>query len=231
MEQSSAIKIIKETESNFKEQDQKQIWKSMVSYSLANEKSYEVLKKHGVEIKKPSQVIVLLIEPEELDRELKLAEEMGFVDAYKQNPRHLTQPVEMVIKRMAKADAVGVTYKNEKGVYASFIFSERAFNYIINKNEDVKKVVDETPRNDQALDENVDLAEVKEDAMRVLETFALTDKKDEIMANIDMVASKDLGKKEILFEALKSLGDEKILLATIDEILAQSDGMKRGMTA
>ena len=80
---------------------------------------------------------------------------MGFIAAYQQNPRHLTQPIEMVIKRMAKADAVGVTYKNEKGVYASFVFSNRAFDYIMSKTEGAEK---EFPSNKIESNSDIDLS-------------------------------------------------------------------------
>ena len=114
MEQ-KVIDLTKRLEKNYKDQDKEQTYKFSASLVLANPESLDVLEKHNVTIKKPSQTIVLTIEPQELERQLKLAEEMGFIAAYQQNPRHLTQPIEMVIKRMAKSDAVGVTYKNEKG--------------------------------------------------------------------------------------------------------------------
>lgn len=217
-----AIELVKETLPNFKEQDKNQVWKYAVSYELSNDDSYDVLKKHNVVLTKPTQTIVLSIAAQELERQLKLAEEMGFIAAYQQNPRHLTQPVEMVIKRMAKADAVGVTYKNEKGIYASFLFSQRAFDYIVNQNENVKSVVDETPSN------TYELAEVKEDALHVLETFGMNDRAEEIYARIDEIADKNLGEKEMLVEAFKIIdGDRKMLYDTIDKILEQKETRER----
>ena len=217
-----AIELVKETLPNFKEQDKNQVWKYAVSYELSNDDSYDVLKKHNVVLTKPTQTIVLSIAAQELERQLKLAEEMGFIAAYQQNPRHLTQSVEMVIKRMAKADAVGVTYKNEKGIYASFLFSQRAFDYIIGQNENVKSVVDETPSN------TYELAEIKEDALHVLETFGMNDRAEEIYARIDEIADKNLGEKEMLVEAFKIIdGDRKMLYDTIDKILEQKETRER----
>lgn len=217
-----AIELVKETLPNFKEQDKNQVWKYAVSYELSNDDSYDVLKKHNVVLTKPTQTIVLSIAAQELERQLKLAEEIGFIAAYQQNPRHLTQPVEMVIKRMAKADAVGVTYKNEKGIYVSFLFSQRAFDYIIGQNENVKSVVDETPSN------TYELAEVKEDALHVLETFGMNDRAEEIYARIDEIADKNLGEKEMLVEAFKIIdGDRKMLYDTIDKILEQKETRER----
>ena len=168
-----AIDLINKTKENFKEQDSEQIEKYIASYSMANPKSLEVLENHNIKIKKPSQAIVLTIDPTELERELKLAEEMGFIAAYQQNPRHITQPIEMVIKRMSKADAVGVTYKNEKGIYASFIFSNRAFNYIMSQNN-ISMEDTVSPE----LETNLSL--IKEDALHVLEAFDMSDKASEI---------------------------------------------------
>lgn len=218
-----AIELINETKANFKEQDAAQINKYCVSYDLADPESLKVLESHGITIKKPSQAIVLTEEPVNLDRKIKLAEEMGFVDAYKQNPRHLSQPIEKVIKRMSMADANNISYKNEKGTYASFLFSNRAFNYIAGKS---------TLTEGDSPEQDLDLAEVKEDALRILETFAMEDKKDEIYARIDAIADKDLSEKEMLVEALKTLGGaESVLTETIDTILLQKEEMKRGRVA
>ena len=226
MEQ-NVIALQKELEVNYKEQDKNQSYKFVASLSLANPESLDVLKKHNVVIKKPCQTIVLLIDPVELERELKLAEEMGFIAAYQQNPRHLTQPVEMVIKRMAKSDAVGVTYKDESGKYSSFIFSERAFNYMMSQVENIKQ----TPSG-EVVENRLDEAEIKEDALRILEVFGLTDKQEEIYARIDSIMNKGLSEKEMLIEAFKILnGDEKLLISKIDEVLAQKEEMKRGRVA
>ncbi len=231
MEQ-KVIDLKNRLEKNYKEQDKNQIYTFAASLITANPESLDVLESHGVELKKPSQTIVLAIEPQELERELKLAEEMGFIAAYQQNPRHLTQPIEMVIKRMAKADAVGVTYKNEKGTYASFIFSQRAFDYIMSKTEGVEKEIpSNTPiETDNNMDE--DLSEVKENAMRLLEAFAMIDEKDKVFARLDEIGDKGLSQKEMLMEAFKIFGgDEKVLATTIDEVLMASNEEKRGRAA
>ena len=194
MEQSGInIEVLKATVPNFKDQDKAQIEKYAASYTVANNENEKILKSHGIEIKKPSQAIILAYTPEEKDfnRELKLAEEMGFIDAYKQNPRHLSQPIEEVIKRMAKAEANGINYKNEKGIYASFIFSERAFNYVLSQSEGIKK---ESPSNapinsDTPIDSET-MAEVKENALRVLEAFAMDDEKDRVFARLDAIWDK-----------------------------------------
>ena len=225
MEQKT-IDLKNRLEKNYKEQDKEQISKFAASLALANPESLDILERHNVEIKRPSQTIALTIEPQELERELRLAEEMGFIAAYQQNPRHLTQPIEMVIKRMAKADAIGVTYKIEKGVYASFIFSNRAFEYIISQTEGVEK---NTPSNKIELNNDIDMADVKDNALHLLETFAMGDRKDEIFARLDAIKNKKMSPKEMLMEAFKVIGgDENLLASTIDEILLQSEEIKRG---
>ncbi len=210
---------------NYKEKDVDNIYKFAVSYSESNMDSLNVLSNHGVNLSKPSQTIVLTIEPKELERQLKLAEEMGFIGAYKQNPRFITQPVEMVIKRMAKCDSIGVTYKNEDDVYASFIFSQRAFDYVVKENDVEKKeeVVDNT---------EINIDEVKENALRLLESFAMTEEKDSIYAKLDAIKDTGLSEKEMLVEAFKDFGgNEEFLINQIDEVLASTDNMKRGRAA
>ena len=210
---------------NYKEKDVDNIYKFAVSYSESNMDSLNVLSNHGVNLSKPSQTIVLTIEPKELERQLKLAEEMGFIGAYKQNPRFITQPVEMVIKRMAKCDSIGVTYKNEDDVYASFIFSQRAFDYVVKENDVEKKeeVVDNT---------EINIDEVKENALRLLESFAMTEEKDSIYAKLDAIKDTGLSEKEMLVEAFKGFGgNEEFLINQIDEVLASTNNMKRGRAA
>lgn len=210
---------------NYKEKDVDNIYKFAVSYSESNMDSLNVLSNHGVNLSKPSQTIVLTIEPKELERQLKLAEEMGFIGAYKQNPRFITQPVEMVIKRMAKCDSIGVTYKNEDDVYASFIFSQRAFDYVVKENDVEKKeeVVDNT---------EINIDEVKENALRLLESFAMTEEKDSIYAKLDAIKDTGLSEKEMLVEAFKDFGgNEELLINQIDEVLASTNNMKRGRAA
>lgn len=210
---------------NYKEKDVGNIYKFAVSYAESNQESLDVLSNHGVNLSKPSQTIVLTIEPKELERQLKLAEEMGFIGAYQQNPRFITQPVEMVIKRMAKCDSIGVTYKNEEGIYASFIFSQRAFDYIVNENDVEKK--------DELVDTNeINMDEVKENALRLLESFAMTDEKDNIFAKLDSIKDTGLSEKEMLVEVFKGFGgNEEFLINQIDEVLASANEMKRGRAA
>lgn len=229
METGINMSILNETTPKFKEQDKEQVWKYTVSYQTANADSLSVLQSHGVEIKKPSQVIVLAYPADELDRKLKLAEEMGFVNAYKQNPRHLSQPVESVIKRMSKAEAEGIPLTNEKGTYSTILFSERAFDYVTKQNS--KNDSPSIPPINSQVDSQL-MAETKENALRVLEAFAMTDEKDQVYARLDAIGDKGLSQKEMLVEAFKVFGgDEKLLVSTIDDVLAASEEMKRGMAA
>ena len=86
----------------------------------------------------------------------------------------------------------------------------------------MKSVVDETPSN------TYELAEVKEDALHVLETFGMNDRAEEIYARIDEIADKNLGEKEMLVEAFKIIdGDRKMLYDTIDKILEQKETRER----
>lgn len=238
MKQQSGInvEVLNATLPNFKEQDKGQAEKFGVSYSIADEDNLKTLEKYGVKIKKPSQVIVLAYTKDErdFDRDLKLAEEMGFIDAYRQNPRHLSQPVEEVIKRMSKAEALGMEYKDEKGRYAQFLFGERISTYAFNKreNELAKESPSDAPINSDSQVDSAEMAEIKDDALRVLEAFAMTDEKDQIFARLDAIGDKGLSEKEMLVEAFKIFGgDEKLLISTIDDVLAASEEVKRGRAA
>lgn len=213
-------------ENNYKDRDKEQLYKFSVSYENGFSESADILDKHGIELRKPSQTIVLCIEPKELDRLLKLAEEMGFIDAYKQNPRNITQPVELVIKRMAKFDSIGVSYKNEEGLYASFIFSQRAFDHIISQVEGTVK------KNENQTVENVDLEEVKDCALRLLEEFDMVSETENVYKRLNEISDKGLGVKEMLIEAFKVYGGNKeFLISKIDEVLANSSELKRRKSA
>ena len=84
----------------------------------------------------------------------------------------------------------------------------------------------------EVVENRLDEAEIKEDALRILEVFGLTDKQEEIYARIDSIMNKGLSEKEMLIEAFKILnGDEKLLISKIDEVLAQKEEMKRGRVA
>ena len=210
-------------DTHFKDRDKEQTYKSFASYTIANTESLDILESHDIYLKKPSQVIVLSIEPKDLERQVKLAEEMGFVAAYKQNPRFLTQPIEMVIKRMAKADAIGVTYKNEEGIYASFIFSQRAFEHIISQ-VDVKK-------NELNEDVNV-VSNLSEHVMHLIEEFSLQSEKDNIFARLNDVSKSDLSEKEILMEIFKNyVNNDELLADKIDIILELNSDLERGRIA
>ena len=77
-----------------------------------------------------------------------------------------------------------------------------------------------------------DLSEVKENAMRLLEAFAMIDEKDKVFARLDEIGDKGLSQKEMLMEAFKIFGgDEKVLATTIDEVLMASNEEKRGRAA
>ena len=222
MEQ-KVIDLKNRLETHFKDRDKEQTYKSFASYTIANPESLDVLESHDIYLKKPSQTIVLSIEPKDLERQIKLAEEMGFVAAYKQNPRFLTQPVEMVIKRMAKADAVGVTYKNEDGVYASFIFSQRAFDHIISQINIKKNELNEEINVVSNLDEHV---------MRLIEEFSLQNEKDNIFARLNDVSKSDLSEKEVLMEIFKKyVNNDELLASKIDIILELNKDLERGRIA
>lgn len=122
------IKLWEKVSSDFKARDKEQGYKFLTSYALANEGSLDILERYKIKLTKSSQGIVLTLDPKTLLQALDLSERMKFIDAYREDPKRLTQLVTNVIKRMAKCDALGIPYKDENGRFSNFLFSERGFN-------------------------------------------------------------------------------------------------------
>ena len=179
--------------------------KFLISLELANDGNKELLKEYGINLK-PSDWIVLSIEPEILKKAVLRAKDLGFLEAYIQTPSFLKQDVDKVIKRIGELEHLGIPYKSEKGKYQSFLFSERGYNYVL-QNSSVTR--DITP--------SVMDAELKDLADRVMETFAMEDKKNEVYENLAKTEKQGLGIKESLVEAFKAYSDNlEYLVSSID---------------
>ena len=197
--------------------------KFIVSLGLAYPENIEFLKNPEYAIKlSASDWIVLAIEPEILKKTVLRAKDLGFLEAYQQNPSFLKQDVDKVIKRMGELEHLGIPYKSEKGKYQSFLFSERGFTYVINEVE--KKSNDLTPRiNDH---------ELKELADRVIETFAMENKKQEIYKSLEIAEKEGLGLKETLMKVFGTYSDNlDYLSSNIDEIIANNNELAKGRVA
>ncbi len=197
--------------------------KFIVSLGLAYPENIEFLKNPEYAIKlSASDWIVLAIEPEILKKTILRAKDLGFLEAYQQNPSFLKQDVDKVIKRMGELEHLGIPYKSEKGKYQSFLFSERGFTYVINEVE--KKSNDLTPRiNDH---------ELKELADRVIETFAMENKKQEIYKSLEIAEKEGLGLKETLMKVFGTYSDNlDYLSSNIDEIIANNNEIAKGRVA
>ena len=197
--------------------------KFIVSLGLAYPENIEFLKNPEYAIKlSASDWIVLAIEPEILKKTVLRAKDLGFLEAYQQNPSFLKQDVDKVIKRMGELEHLGIPYKSEKGKYQSFLFSERGYNYVINEVE--KKSNDLTPRiNDH---------ELKELADRVIETFAMENKKQEIYKSLEIAEKEGLGLKETLMKVFGTYSDNlDYLSSNIDEIIANNNELAKGRVA
>ena len=197
--------------------------KFIVSLGLAYPENIEFLKNPEYAIKlSASDWIVLAIEPEILKKTVLRAKDLGFLEAYQQNPSFLKQDVDKVIKRMGELEHLGIPYKSEKGKYQSFLFSERGFTYVINEVE--KKSNDLTPRiNDH---------ELKELADRVIETFAMENKKQEIYKSLEIAEKEGLGLKETLMKVFGTYSDNlDYLRSNIDEIIANNNELAKGRVA
>lgn len=194
--------------------------KFIFSLELANVENIDMLEEYGINLK-PSDWIVLSIEPEILKKAVLRAKDLGFLEAYIQTPSFLKQDVDKVIKRIGELEHLGIPYKSEKGKYQSFLFSERGYNYVL-QNSSVTR--DITP--------SVMDAELKDLADRVMETFAMEDKKNEVYEKLAKVEKQGLGIKESLVEAFKAYSDNlEYLISSIDEILEANKEEVKGRVA
>lgn len=194
--------------------------KFIFSLELANVENIDMLEEYGINLK-PSDWIVLSIEPETLKKAVLRAKDLGFLEAYTQTPSFLKQDVDKVIKRIGEVEHLGIPYKSEKGKYQSFLFSERGYNYVL-QNSSVTR--DITP--------SVMDAELKDLADRVMETFAMEDKKNEVYEKLAKVEKQGLGIRESLIEVFKAYSDNLDYLASsIDEILEANKEEVKGRVA
>ena len=196
--------------------------KFLISLELANDENRAQLKEYGINLK-PSDWIVLTIEPEILKKAILRAKDLGFLEAYIQTPSFLKQDVDKVIKRIGELEHLGIPYKSEKGKYQSYLFSERGYDYVLQSSG---KALDTTP--------SVMDFELKELADRVMETFAMEDKKNEIYENLAKIEKQGLGIRESLikaFEVYNDSGNLDYLISSIDEILEANKEEVKGRVA
>ena len=194
--------------------------KFIFSLELANVENIDMLEEYGINLK-PSDWIVLSIEPETLKKAVLRAKDLGFLEAYTQTPSFLKQDVDKVIKRIGEVEHLGIPYKSEKGKYQSFLFSERGYNYVL-QNSGASH--DKTP--------SVIDVKLKELADRVMETFAMEDKRNEIYESLAKLEKQGLGIRESLIEAFKAYSDNLDYLASsIAEILEANKEEVKGRVA
>ncbi len=200
--------------------------KFLPSLVVADDTNIDLLADNGFKINKPSQFIVYDCDKEFLNKNITQSNALGLKDAYIQNPRHLTRSIDDISRKVSKFEAMGIPYKNEKGKYQSYLFSNRGSEYIIRQiSKDENK-----SKNEDNLETSVttDLDVVKEQALRIMEEFSLTDKKNEVDKRIDEIGNKGLSEKEILMEAFKNYAaDLNFLSDKIDQILAFNQSQRR----
>lgn len=194
--------------------------KFLISLELAEPENRVLLSENGINLK-PSEWIVLTIDPEILKKTVLRAKELGFLEAYQQTPSFLKQDVDAVIKRMAHLEHLGVPYKSEKGKYQSFLFSKRGYEYVLSQTSGMKKEV-----------QGISDIELKELSDRVMETFAMEDKKNEIHEKLALAEKEGLSIKETLMKVFGSYSDNLDYLSeNIDEILANNKEVEKGRVA
>jgi len=202
--------------------------KFISSLLFAYPENIELLKREDINVKltKPSQWSILAIEPQELEKRLLRGRDLGFLAAYQQNPVFVKVDADTILKRMSECDAYGIKYVNEKGKYASWLFSNRAYAYVtgsVVKKEEPS--VDGTP--------SVDYEVAKEYATRVMESFNLQSEAEKIYKHLEELMNSNLDFKKLLMETFKeyAVDNEAFLSDTIDKIMSLDKEEKRGRVA
>ena len=212
--------FLKTLKSNFSEKER--IEDFLVSATDFDENNIKLLEDNDIHISKASQLIVLQMDNEELKRNIARADELGFIDAYKQNPRNAVRDANVVARRIAESEAHNVPWKNEEGKISQHLFGNRLYNYVLGQTSEEEVTEDITKDNTEVL--NL--------AYRLLEEFALDDKKDEVKVKLDEIKDKGLSTKEMLMEVMKSYGGNlEFLSSKIDELLEYEKGLRMGRVA
>ena len=211
--------FLKTLKSNFSEKER--IEDFLVSATDFDENNIKLLEDNDIHISKASQLIVLQMDNEELKRNIARADELGFIDAYKQNPRNAVRDANVVARRIAESEAHNVPWKNEEGKISQHLFGNRLYNYVLGQTSE--EVTEDVTK---------DNTEVLELAYRLLEEFALDDKKEEVKVKLDEIKDKGLSTKEMLMEVMKSYGGNlEFLSSKIDELLEYEKGLRMGRVA
>ena len=212
--------FLKTLKSNFSEKER--IEDFLVSATDFDENNIKLLEDNDIHISKASQLIVLQMDNEELNRNIKRAEELGFIDAYKQNPRNAVRDANVVARRIAESEAHNIPWKNEEGKISQHLFGNRLYNYVLGQTSEEEVTEDITKDNTEVLDL----------AYRLLEEFALDDKKDEVKVKLDEIKDKGLSTKEMLMEVMKAYGGNlEFLSSKIDELLEHEKSLGMGRVA
>lgn len=212
--------FLKTLKSNFSEKER--IEDFLVSATDFDENNIKLLEDNDIHISKASQLIVLQMDNEELNRNIKRAEELGFIDAYKQNPRNAVRDANVVARRIAESEAHNIPWKNEEGKISQHLFGNRLYNYVLGQTSEEEVTEDITKDNTEVL--NL--------AYRLLEEFALDDKKDEVKVKLDEIKDKGLSTKEMLMEVMKAYGGNlEFLSSKIDELLEYEKSLGMGRVA
>ena len=212
--------FLKTLKSNFSEKER--IEDFLVSATDFDENNIKLLEDNDIHISKASQLIVLQMDNEELNRNIKRAEELGFIDAYKQNPRNAVRDANVVARRIAESEAHNIPWKNEEGKISQHLFGNRLYNYVLGQTSEEEVTEDITKDNTEVLDL----------AYRLLEEFALDDKKDEVKVKLDEIKDKGLSTKEMLMEFMKAYGGNlEFLSSKIDELLEYEKSLGMGRVA
>lgn len=210
------------------EKDKPEKFLASLDEDYAYPENVALLQREDINIKlKPSQWMVLGIEPVLLEKTVLQAKDLGFLEAYQQNPAFLKQAVEKIVKRISECEALGIEYKNEKGKYQPWLFSNRGYAYVLKEKAPSKAKEVEAEE-----EHTLDIGELKENVDRVIETFALESERDLIYSRLTDFMTSEMSMKEILMQIFGEYADNKDYLSTsIDEIMGMNEEEKMGRVA
>lgn len=123
------------------EENEKAIGKFLVSLSLINidelKDILELLRVNGIYITKAKELKVLANTKEEITKKLNILKELGEISLYKQDPTKINYNVIDIYKKVQYCKQIGISYKKTDGNYENFLFDEKLWQQVINRQDEV----------------------------------------------------------------------------------------------
>ena len=190
----------------------------------ADEKVDKLIKENDMFPTKASHLIEYQMDSDEFAKNVDRAKMGGYIDALKANPRYVVRDGNETLKKVNETIALNIPLTDNNGKYNPQIFSNRLHLYVLEQSGKLEKKSEET--------KSIEIEEVLQLAYRLLEEFALDDKKEEVKEKLNEIKDKGLSTKEMLMEVMKSYGGNlEFLSSKIDELLEYEKGLGMGRVA